>query len=266
MVSLPTRWVVAVKHGIDVNLTRGDPATGKIDLARAPRRTSDFDKNAVEEAVRLREKHGGSVTAVSVGPPSSREALRDALALGADEAVLLLPPEGAVADSRAVASTLTAYFRRPDAAFDLALFGEGSTDHFSGTVGPRVAAGLGLPSLSHVRKLAVEGETLRVFRDLENGVEELEAAFPAVVTVGQEINTPRLPTFLSTARASKKPIRELPSSELSLAEDPWATPASIEEARVPQMPRRKTRVAGSDPGTLARELVDLLHREGIDPV
>lgn len=264
--SPPSRWAVAVKHGIDVNLTRGDPSTGRIDLARAPRRTSDFDKNAVEEAVRLREKHGGVVTAVSVGPPAAREALRDALAIGADEGVLLLPPDGTVADSRAVAATLAAYFRRPEAAFDLALFGEGSTDHFSGTVGPRVAAELGLPSLSHVRKLAIEGETLRVFRDLEDGVEELEASIPAVVTVGQEINTPRLPTFLSTAKASKKPIRELPSSELSLVEKLWATPVSIAEARVPQMPRRKLRVPGSDPGSVAQELVDLLHREGFDPV
>jgi electron transfer flavoprotein alpha/beta subunit len=98
--STPDRWAVAVKHGIDVTLTRPDPAGGRIDLARAPRKTSDFDQNAVEEAVRLREKHGGTVPAVTVGPATFREAIRDALTCGADEGILQTPPEGVVADSK----------------------------------------------------------------------------------------------------------------------------------------------------------------------
>ncbi|MGA7861145.1 MAG: electron transfer flavoprotein subunit beta/FixA family protein [Thermoplasmata archaeon] len=262
--SPPQRWVVAVKHGIDVNLTRADPATGRIDLAHAPRKTSDFDKNAVEEAVRLREKHGGTVTAVTVGPSTAREAVRDALSMGADDGVLLGTPEGTVADSSAVATSLAAYFRTPAGTFDLVLFGEGSTDHFSGTVGPRVAAELGLPSLCHVRQVVVDGEHLRVHRDLELGVEELETSFPAVVTVGQEINTPRLPTFLSTLKASKKEIREIPVSALGLAPTAWTHPVIIQEASVPSMPRKRLRVAGGDATAVSEELVSLLHQEGID--
>jgi electron transfer flavoprotein beta subunit len=257
------RWAVAVKHGIDVNLTRADPTTGKVDLVHAPRKTSDFDKNAVEEAIRLREKHGGVVTAVTVGPSPAREALRDALALGADEGVLLAPPEGSASDSRAVATTLAAYFRTPAGAFDLALFGEGSTDHFSGTVGPRVAAELAVPSLSHARQLLVEGTQVRVLRDLESAVEEVETQFPAVVTVGQEINTPRLPTFLSTLKASKKEIRELPASTLGLSPSVWSDPVTIEEVSLPSMPRKRVRVAGGDPAATAEELVSLLRQEGI---
>jgi electron transfer flavoprotein beta subunit len=261
----PRRWAVAVKHGVDVNLTRADPTSGRIDLAHAPRKTSDFDKNAVEEAVRLREKLGGTVTAVTVGPPTSREAIRDALALGADEGVLLALPEGSFGDSAFVASILAAFFRTPTGAFDLALFGEGSTDHFSGTVGARVASALGLPSLSHARQLTVEGELLRVHRDLEDGVEELECGFPAVVIVGQEINTPRLPTFMSTLRASKKEIRELPADSLGVMSTVGGQAVTVLEATVPSMPRKRIRLSGPDAGTLSQELVQALHREGIDP-
>jgi electron transfer flavoprotein beta subunit len=257
------RWVVAVKHGIDVNLTRADPTTGQIDLAHAPRRTSDFDKNAVEEAVRLREQHGGTVTAVTVGPPTAREAIRDALALGADEGFLLSTPEGTIFDSRAVASTLAAFFRRTEGTFDLALFGEGSTDHFSGTVGPRVAAELGLPSLSHARRLVLEETRVLVWRDLESAVEEVETQFPAVVTVGQEINNPRIPGFLSTLKASKKTIQELPVSTLGVASAFWERPVTIDQASLPTTPRKKFRVPGSDPGSMAQELVSLLHQEGV---
>jgi electron transfer flavoprotein beta subunit len=264
--SPPPRWVVAVKHGVDVNLTRADPTSGKIDLAHAPRKTSDFDKNAVEEALRLREKHGGTVIVVTVGPPSAREALRDALSLGADEAVLLSVQENSVLDSRIVAGALAAYFRLPPNAFDLALFGEGSTDHFSGTVGPAVAALLQIPSLCHVRQITVEGENLRVRRDVEAGVEEIEALFPSVVTVGQEINTPRLPSFLTTLKASKKEILEVPVPTLGLPTGLSERPVSVREVRVPSVPRRHLRVAGGDPVAVSKALVTLLHAEGIDPV
>jgi electron transfer flavoprotein beta subunit len=257
------RWVVAVKHGIDVNLTRPDPTTGRFDLLRAPRKTSDFDKNAVEEAIRLREKHGGTVQAITVGPPTAREAVRDALALGADEGVMLEVPEDVGLDSRSVAASLAAYFRTPAGRFDLALFGEGSTDHFSGTVGPRVAAELGFPSLSHVRQLIVEGEHVRVLRDLETAVEELESGFPAVVTVGQEINSPRMPTFLSTLKASKKEIRGIPVSALGLDPAVWERPVTTQEASTPNIPRKRIRVAGADPEAIARELVAILHEEGV---
>lgn len=259
------RWTVAVKHGVDVNLTRADPVTGALDLVHAPRRTSDFDRNAVEEAVRLREKLGGNVRAVSVGPPSAREALRDALAIGADDAVLLVPPAGAGSDSRSAAMALAAYLASPDGGFDLALFGEGSTDHFSGTVGPWVASVLGRPSVCHVRKLVVDGTQLTAVRDLEDGIEEIETALPAIVTVGQEINTPRLPTFMSTLKASKKEIREIPVESLLTPGALSRGPNRLESVRIPAIPRKRTRVPGSDPAGVAAALIELLRREGVGP-
>ncbi len=254
-------WV-AVKHGVDVGLARADPTTGTVPIERAPRKTSDFDRNAIEEAVRIREKLGGSVTAVSVGPAASKEALREAMAIGADEAVLLTEPSAPSVDSRTAARVLAAHARHSD-GFDLWLFGEGSTDHFSGTVGPRVAAELGVASLSYVRRLSVEESAVLAERDLEGSVEKVRAAFPAIVTVGQEINTPRLPTFMSTLKASKKEIRQRGSPELGLSAADWVPLGRIQRAFVPETPRRRTPVAGTTPDEVAAALLAALRTEGV---
>ncbi len=254
-------WV-AVKHGVDVGLARPDPATGVVPLDRAPRKTSDFDKNAVEEAVRIREKVGGTVTALSVGPASAKEARREAMAIGADNAVLLGDPTAPPPDSRTVARTLAAYARAVP-GFDLWLFGEGSTDHFSGTVGPRVAAERGVPSLCYLRRLVVEESGVLGDRDLELELERVRAPFPVIVTVGQEINQPRLPTFMSTLKASKKEIQLQGSAELKLAPTDVAPSTSIRRAYVPETPRKRVTVAGSGPAEVAANLLSALKDEGV---
>lgn len=258
------RLLVGVKHGVDVGLTRADPATGAVSLEGAPRKTSDFDRNAVEEAVRIREKHGGTLTAISVGAPTAREALRDALALGADEAVLFTDPSIPLFDTRAVARALAATCRTLG-GFDLLLLGEGSTDHFGGLVGPRVASELGVADLSYVRKLSVEPGAVVAERDLEHEVEVLHARFPVVVTVGQEINTPRLPTFMSNLKASKKAIRQLGPGEVNLAASSLAPVQKTVRVAVPQVPRKQIPITGNSPDDLARELLSRLRSEGVWP-
>lgn len=254
-------WV-AVKHGVDVGLTRADPTTREVPLDRAPRKTSDFDKNAVEEAVRIREKVGGTVTVLSVGPASSKEALREALAMGADEAVLLGDAAPASYDSQGVARVLAAHARR-SGGFDLWLFGEGSTDHFSGTVGPRVAAMLGLPSVSYVRHLELEDAGVLADRDLEGDVERVRAKFPAVVTVGQEINQPRLPTFMTTLKASKKEIRTAGAADLGLDAAAGSPSVRIARAFVPETPRKGVVISGGGAADVATKLLAALRQEGV---
>ncbi len=256
-------WV-AVKHGVDVGLTRADPATGIVTLEGAPRKTSDFDRNAVEEAVRVRERSGGTVTAISVGPPSAREALREALALGADEAVLFTDPAVPHFDTRAVARALAATCRTLG-GFDLLLLGEGSTDHFGGVVGARVASELGVADLAYVRKLTVEPEGVVAERDLEREVEVLSARFPVVVTVGQEINTPRVPTFMSNLKASKKTIRQVGPAEVNLPASSLAPVQTTLRVAVPQVARKQVPLTGNSPDELARELLSRLRSEGVWP-
>lgn len=257
----PLRIVVAVKHGIDVALTRPDPSTGAISLANAQRKTSDFDRNAVEEAVRIRERSGATVTAVSVGGAAAREAVRDALAIGADEGVLIAVPDAGATDSRLTARAVSAFLR--GTGFDLLLLGEGSTDHFSGTVGPRVAAELSIPSVCHVRRLALEPGAVVADRDLESAVESVRVGLPAVVTVGQEINTPRAPTFLSTLKASKKEIRQVPLTELPGLLPTPAPAVRIERAFQPTVPRKQRVLSGASPDALATELLEALRSEGL---
>ena len=258
------RILVGVKHGIDVGLTRADATTGIVTLEGAPRKTSDFDRNAVEEAVRVREKNGGTVTAVSVGAPSAREALREALALGADEAVLFTDPAVPLFDTRAVARALAATCRTLG-GFDLLLLGEGSTDHFGGVVGARVASELGVADLAYVRKLTVESGGVVAERDLEQEVEVLSARFPVVVTVGQEINTPRLPTFLSNLKASKKEIRSLALSDLGLLPADLAPVVQTERVAVPEVPRKQITLSGPSLEDVAKQLVANLRTEGVLP-
>ncbi len=159
----------AVKHGLDVNLTRADRTTGLVRVESAPRKTSDFDKNAVEEAVRVRERLGGVVTAISVGGPAAREALREAIAIGADEAILVTADRWAEWDTRAVARLLAAATRKLG-GFDLFLLGEGSTDHFAGLVGPRLAGELRCAGIAYARRLTAAAEGVVVEKDLEKEV------------------------------------------------------------------------------------------------
>jgi electron transfer flavoprotein beta subunit len=256
-------WV-AVKHGVDVNLTRADRATGLVRLDAAPRKTSDFDKNAVEEAVRVREKHGGAVTAISVGGPAAREALREAVAIGADEAVLVTADGWAQWDTRAVARLLAAASQRLG-GFDLLLLGEGSTDHFAGLVGPRLAGELRCADVAYARRLTVEAERIVVEKDLEKEVEVVHARFPVVVSVGQEINTPRLPTFMANLKASKKEVRVVPPSELGVGTEALAPSVVVERVAVPEIPRKQVTLSGASPDEVATRLRDALRSEGVVP-
>ncbi len=255
---------VAVKHGVDVVLTRADKATGLIALAGAPRKTSDFDKNAVEEAVRLRDKHGGVVTAISVGGPNAKEALREAVAIGADEAVLVTHDGWADWDTRAVGRLLAAASRTLG-GFDLLVLGEGSTDHFSGILGPRVAGELGVASVAYARKITLENDLLLVEKDLEREVEVVAAHLPAVVSVGQEINTPRLPTFLQNLKASKKEVRVLAPEALGVDAATLRPSVVAERVRVPEVPRKLTTLTGATPEELAQRLREALASEGVLP-
>ncbi len=255
---------VAVKHGIDVTLTRADRASGLVQLAGAPRRTSDFDKNAVEEAVRIREKHGGTVTAISVGGPAAREALRESVAIGADEAVLVTADGWADWDTRAVARLLAAATRTLG-GFDLFLVGEGSTDHFSSLVGPRLAAELGAADIAGARRLTVEPEGVVAEKDLEKEVEVVRARYPVVVSVGQEINTPRLPTFLANLKASKKEPKVLGLAELGLAASDLAPSIVVDRVAVPDIPRKQLTLSGASPAEVAERLRDALRSEGVLP-
>jgi len=192
--------IVCLKQIYDLGQIMVDTATKYPITEGVARKISDFDKNALEEALRIKEKHGGTVLALIGG---TKEAAKEALAMGADEAVIY----SADSDSLGTATILAEIIHKTK--YDLILCGEASIDEFSFQTGPRLAQALGIPVLTYARKMELKDNEVVVERNLENRYEIAKARLPALVTVTKEINEPRIPTLLQILGASKKKITEI---------------------------------------------------------
>lgn len=214
-----------------------------------------YDEHAVEEALRVREQHGGTVTVVCVGPDRATEALRTALAMGADEAVHVWDPALEGADHLGLARVLAEVVRgRPH---DLVLCGRLATDDNASVVGAALAEFLGLPHATAISKLQIQAGTATVEREVEGGVEVLEVPLPAVFTVERTINEPRYPTLPGIMKAKRKEIRTLTLQDLGL--DPGevgAEAARMRYVRFDPPPRREAgRVVTADSPEEAARLI-----------
>jgi electron transfer flavoprotein beta subunit len=199
-------------------------ADGSLDRDASDAVLDEINERAVEEALQLREAHGGEVTVLTMGPDRATEATRKALSMGADRAVHLSDP--ALAGSCAVqtAHALAAAIGTVGpvgSAVDLVLAGNEASDGRSAAVPAMVAEVLGVPALTHAREVTVDGSTVTVRRETDDGVTVLTAELPAVVSVGEKINEPRYPSFKGIMAAKKKPV-----TTLSIAD------AGIDPARV----------------------------------
>jgi electron transfer flavoprotein beta subunit len=172
--------------------------------------TSPHEECAVEEAIRLVERHGGTTTVLSLGPPEADEQLRYALSVGAGEAVLV-DAEGDDWDAQATATALTDAVRRLEEAgpFDLILFGNESADAGGFQVGIRVARGLGRPVVNGIKAIEVAEGTVTALREAEGGSEVYQLALPAVLGVKEGINLPRYPTLPGRLRSKKADVTHL---------------------------------------------------------
>ncbi len=209
-----------------------------------------YDEYAVEEALKLREANGGTVTVVSVGGDKVEEALRRALAMGADEAVLIEPP--AEADEFTVAGILAGWARGK--AFELVLAGIVSVDSGAGQTALRFAELLGIPHVAAALKLEVAGGKATVHRDAEGDTEVVEVPLPALVTAQQGLNEPRYPSVPGIMKAKRKTIARVQPSE---AVECLTAVTSVFQA---QQNRRNTIIKGS-PAEQAKQLVQLLRGE-----
>ena len=172
-----------------------------------------YDEYAVEEAITLKEATGGVVTVVTVGPARVEEAIRTALAMGADEAIHVAD-EAAFGDEVTVSEVLAAVIKgRP---YDLIIAGNQAVDDGSGQVAVRVAELLGIPHISTVTKLEINGGEVVAERDAEGDTEIVSAPLPALVTAQQGLNEPRYPSLIGIRKASKKPLTKMTVAELGL--------------------------------------------------
>ncbi len=178
--------------------------------------TNPLDTYALEEGVRLRERFGGKVTALSMGPPQAEQMLREAISAGVDEAVLLSDPAFAGADTLATAYTLAKALEKVK-DYDLIICGRQTVDGDTGQVGPELAEMLNLPFMAYVSKIEeIAGSRMRLQRLIEEGHEVMETPLPAVISVVKEINVPRLPSLRGIVRAKKMAIPVWSSAELGV--------------------------------------------------
>lgn len=182
--------VVCVKQVPDTTEIRLDPQTGTLIRDGVPSIINPDDKGGLEEALKLKDKFGAKVTVITMGPPQAEAALREAIAMGADRAILLTDRKFAGADSLATSHALSAAIR--ELTPDLVIAGRQAIDGDTAQVGPQIAEFLDLPQISYAKEITFDGkDTITVKRSVEDGYYLLQVQTPALITVLAEANTPR---------------------------------------------------------------------------
>jgi electron transfer flavoprotein alpha/beta subunit len=208
--------VVCIKQVPETTEVQFDEETGRLKREGVAAIINPFDEYAIEEALRLKEKHGGTVKVITMGPPWAADALRDAIAIGADEGWLATDRVFGGADTWATSLTLAKCIEKMG-PYDLIICGLKTTDGDTGQTGPEMAEHLDIPHVcyvSEIKELKDRKVTLR--RNMDEGVETLEAKLPLLLSVGKDINQPRLATLRGRLKAKKAEIREITNKDLNL--------------------------------------------------
>jgi electron transfer flavoprotein beta subunit len=259
------RILVCVKQAIDVSQLKVDTATRRLITVDAPKKISDFDKNALEEAVRLKEKLGGEVLTLTVGPEDAKTTVREALAMGADKAYVISDPLFEGSDTLATSYILSEAVKKLG-QFDLILCGEASVDSFSAQVGPRLAERLNMPLVTYAKKLSLEGDVITVERTWEDSYETVRVKTPALLTVTKELNEPRIPSLMAIMKASKKEVVLWKAADLGVSSDKVGENGSaikVMSVLAPKMERKKIVIKGETPAETAEKLAKALIQEGV---
>lgn len=213
------RFFVCVKQVPSTGEQRLDPVTGTVIREGIPSILNPFDAYAVEEALRLRARVGGEITAVSMGVPSVRETLRRTLALGVGRAILLTDRAFAGADTLATSRALAQAIEKAGGA-DLVLCGRMATDGDTAQVGPMLAERLGVPHVTDVTRVEeISSNEIIVRRLTDDGYQRLRVKLPALVTVMKEINVPRLPSLSGVLRAQKAEVETWNAEDIGAARE-----------------------------------------------
>lgn len=211
--------VVCLKQVPGTTEVKIDPQTNTLIRRGIKNITNPFDTYALEEGVRIKERCGGNVTAISMGPPQAEEMLREAISVGVDEAILLSDKAFAGADTLATAYTLAGAMKKLG-QYDIIICGRQTIDGDTGQVGPELAEMLDIPFVAYVSQIEeITNGYMRVQRMIEEGHEVIETSLPAVITVVKEINVPRLPSLRGITRSKSADIPVWTAMELDTDED-----------------------------------------------
>jgi len=238
-------------------------------MAEGPRIINPWDEYAVEECLKLREAHAGQVTVLSLGPAEAVEALKQGLAMGADQAVLLSDPAFEGGDTLSTARVLAAGIGKLG-EWDVVIAGRSALDGDTAQTAIQVAALLDVPQLTYVariREVDFDAKTITVERMLEGGREVLTTKLPCVISVVKEINEPRYPSFMGIRKAAKATIPTWTAADLGLDPDTvGAAAAGVKWPEINLPPAREGEceiIAGDTPETIAAALADKLMAEKI---
>jgi len=255
--------VVCIKQVPDTTNVRIDPETNTLVRSGVQSIINPFDMYAIEEAIRLKEKFGGMVTIVTMGPPQAEEALREAISLGADEAVLVSDRAFAGSDTWATSYTLSKTIGKIG-KFDLIICGKQAIDGDTAQVGPGIAAFMDIPQITFVKKIEdIKDSLIRAERMTEEGYDIVESPLPCLITVVKEINEPRLPSLKGKMRAKKIEIRKLEAKDLDADPDSLGlkgSPTKVVKIFTPP-PRKGGQILEGEAKDTSAKLVELLKTE-----
>lgn len=220
-----------------------------------------YDEFALEEALRLKEQHGGEVVLFCLGPARVEETIRQGLAMGADRAVHVQDEDLADADHLVIAKVLAAALKQEH--WDVVFCGKQAVDDDAAQIGPLVAVEMGWPQVMVVLELSVDVESNRAVakRELEGATETVELPLPAVLGAQRGLNVPRYPTLPNIMKAKRKEVKSLSLHDLGLGPDILSARRVMVEGLCMPPPRPEPKVLTGDPVEAARELVRLLHEE-----
>lgn len=234
---------------------------GQISWGDSPLVINPFDEYAVEGALLQKEIHGGTVTALCIGPETGKEALKHALAMGADDAILVGDPGLTGLDTQGAARVLASAINKIGGV-DMALFGRQTLDDGSGLTAAQTARILGWPMLGFVGHITVEGSTVQVARVIEEGRQNVKAPLPVVMTIVQSIGEPRYPSFIGIRKAAKASIPVWSLADLGIS----APAAVVTRTELVTPPTREVTceiVSGETPKDIAQALAEKILAEKV---
>jgi electron transfer flavoprotein beta subunit len=260
--------IVPIKQVPDMERVKFDTEAGRIDRSSASGEINPFDLNALEAAVQLKEKLGGTITTVSMGPPQAESSVRDSLARGADRGILLVGKEFAGADTWATSYALASAIKKLG-SYQLIICGEKTVDGDTGQVGPEIAEWLAIPHVAYVSAIRDASDSdITVLCEMEADRYVIASPLPTLLTVTKDINSPRLPSFADKMKARKATVEQWGAADLAdIAElenfGLKGSPTRLNKVVIPSEEGRKGQIFRGSPEDAAGEVAEALQAAGI---
>ena len=263
--------LVCVKQVPDTAEVKIDPEKHTVIRAGVPNIFNPFDQNALEAALQLKDSQGARVTLLSMGPPQAEDVLREGLAMGADDAYLLTDRKVGGSDTLATGYCLAQAVRKVAELqgieqFDIVLCGKQAIDGDTAQVGPQIGTELGIPQITYAAEINVDGTTVRVKQQNEEGYIVTEAQFPVLITAVKELNEPRFPTIRGTMKAKKREIPHLSADDIKVDETKIGLKGSPTMVRKIFTPPQRTQglvIKEEDPNAAVSVLMEKLTAQKI---